>query len=153
MKIEKQEISKDEILQHWRQGKSSLDWRRLTSNKEKKNWLQACLHWTGLPKRPIRAFNYIIDGAQIKSDTDYYCLLGEVFFGYRGYFGSNLDGWYDCFSEIHIHENTKPLVERGAKVIVKNSDQLKQVLMEVRDDYFLNTVEGFKTQGFEVKLD
>jgi len=153
MKIKRQELTKEDILEHWRQGKSSLDWRRMTTIKEKMEWLAACVHWTGLPKEPIRAFNYIIEGNQITSKEDYYCLLGEVFFGYRGYFGSGLDGWYDCFSEIYIYEKSKPLVEKGAKVIMKNSEQIREALVEVDDDYFSDTVQGFKRLGFEIELE
>jgi hypothetical protein len=148
IKIQEYKAAED-IVQHWRQGKSTLDWRTMTI-KGKIEWLKACLHWTGLPRQPIPAFDYIIDGNQIELDYDYYCLLGEVFFGYRGYFGMNLDAWYDCFSEIYIYEKTKPLVERGAKVIIKNSSQVKEALSE---DYFLETVTAFRAKGFDVELD
>jgi hypothetical protein len=155
MKNKKQEITAEDILAHWRQGKSTLDWRGMTI-KGKMEWLQACLHWSRLPEQPIPAFDYIIDGNQVTSHQDYFCLLGEVFFGYRGYFGSNLDGWYDCFSEIYIHDKHKPTVEKGAKVIIKNASQVAEAMAEdslLPDNYFLEIVKGFKKFGFEVKLE
>src|ERR1700741_3651560 len=99
MKIEKQEITTEDFLEHWRQGKSTLDWRQLTV-KQKKEWLKACLSWTGLPGKKIKSFNYTIEGTQVNDDLDFYCLLGETFFGYRGYFGQDAYGFNDCFSEI-----------------------------------------------------
>ncbi len=139
----------EEILQHWQQGKSTLDWRPMTI-KGKIEWLRACLYWSRIPRQPIPAFNYIIDGNQVESKYDYYCLLGEVFFGYRGYFGMNLDAWYDCFCEIYIYEKAKPLVESGARVIIKNSEQVKDALSE---EYFLEIVKGFRVKGFDVELE
>src|SRR5687768_8028141 len=91
MKI-KEDITSENILDHWGQGKTSLDWRPLTI-KGKREWLKACLSWTGLPRQRIPSFNYIIDGDQVTTDLDFYCLLGETFFGYRGYFGQDLHGF------------------------------------------------------------
>jgi len=149
MKIKKQEITKEDILDHWKQGKSSLDWRPLTTIKEKREWLKACLSWTGLPDKKIKSFNYIVDGNQVNSDLDFYCLLGETFFGYRGYFGQDSHGFNDCFSEIFIHEKTENTVETGAKVTIKNSGQIRDILQ----DEFQHIIESFKNKGFEVELE
>jgi hypothetical protein len=40
MKIKDQDITTEEILEHWKQGKSTLDWRPLTI-KGKREWLKA----------------------------------------------------------------------------------------------------------------
>jgi hypothetical protein len=148
MKITKREITKEDILSHWRQGKTNLDWRPLTTFSEKREWLQACLSWSGLPRQRIISSYYIIDGNQVTLKLDFYCLLGETFFGYRGYFGQDSHGFNDCFSEIFIFE--KPTVESGAKVIFKNSAQIKEVLNE---EIFFYIVESFKLHGFDVELD
>src|SRR5690348_17085460 len=79
METKKQEITAEDILEHWQQGKSALDWRGMTT-KGKIEWLSACLDWSGLPQQPIPAFDFIIDGNHVMSHDDYYCLLGEVFF-------------------------------------------------------------------------
>jgi hypothetical protein len=137
-----------EILDHWRQGQASLDWR-LLSIKGKREWLKACLSWTGLPRQRIAKFNYIIDGNQVMTEMDFYCLLGETFFGYRGYFGQDSHGFDDCFSEIAIHEKTKTTVEQGAKVIIKHSVHLKEILS---DDIFFDITKTFSRHGFLIDL-
>ena len=149
MKIKKQEITTEDILEHWRLGKSTLDWRHLTTIKEKKEWLKACLFWTGLPDKKIKSFDYIIDGNQVNSDLDFYCLMGESVFGYRGYFGQDSHGLMDCFSEMVLRTKDKETVERGAKIIVKNSGHVRDVL---RDD-FQYIVESLRDRGFDIELD
>jgi hypothetical protein len=148
MKTKEQQITTADILDHWRQGKSTLDWRPLTT-KEKKEWLQACLSWTGLPDKKIKSFDYIIDGNQVNSNLDFYCLLGEIFFGYRGYFGQDPEGFRDCFSEIFMRTNDKGTVDKGANVRIKNSGQIRDVLQ----DSFQYVIECFRDKGFEIELE
>ena|SRR5688572_836753 len=149
MKIKKQEITTKDILEHWRLGESTLDWRRLTTLKEKKEWLKACLFWTGLPDKKIKSLDYIVDGNQVNSDVDFYCLMGEAFFGYRGYFGQDSHGLMDCFSEIVLRTKNNETVEKGAKIIVKDSGQVRDVLQ----DNFQYIVEGLRNKGFDIELD
>jgi hypothetical protein len=148
MKTKEQQITSSDILEHWRQGKSTLDWRPLTI-KEKREWLRACVTWTGLPKEKIKSFDYLIDGNQIYSDVDFYCLLGEAFFGYRGYFGQDSHGFNDCFAEISLQTKNKETVEKGAKVIFKNSDQVRDTL----GNEFQHVVKSFQDEGFEIEFE
>jgi hypothetical protein len=148
MKINEQEITTQDILNHWGQGKTTLDWRPLTI-KGKREWLKACLSWTGLPDDKIKSFEYILDGNQVASDSDFYCLLGETFFGYRGYFGQDGHGLNDCFSEIFIKTKNKITVDKGAKIKIKNSEQVKDVLQ----DEFPYILESFRDKGFEIELE
>jgi hypothetical protein len=149
MKIKGEEIKIQNILDHWKQGKTSLNWRS-PNIKEKREWLQACLSWTGLPKQRIPPFNYIIDGNEVTSTLDFYCLLGETFFGYRGYFGQDSYGFNDCFTEILNFEKSKVTTDNGAKVIMKNSEQLRKVLS---NEIFSNIVNTFRDQGFNIDLE
>lgn len=149
MKIKEQEITTEDILDHWGQGKTSLDWRPLTI-KGKREWLQACLFWTGLPRQRIPSFCYTIDGNQVTTDLDFYCLLGETFFGYRGYFGQDSHGFNDCFSEIAIQEDTEQTVDKGANVIIKNSRQLKEILT---GDIFAEIIKRFSAHGFTIDVE
>jgi hypothetical protein len=107
------------------------------------------LFWTGLPDKKIKSFNYIIEGNQVNSDWDFYCLMGETFFGYRGYFGQDPHGLKDCFSEIVHRTKDKEAVEKGAKIIVKNSGQVSDVLQ----DDFQHIVESLRDKGFDIELD
>ena len=137
-----------DIIAQWKSNNLSIDWRPMTP-EGKRQWLKACLFWSGLPNRTIPSFHYVIDGNQVTSDLDLYCLLGEVFFGYRGYFGQGIDGFDDCFSEISIY-NPDGVVKDGATVVVKNALELKSVLDE---DYFQIIVDIFRKHGFHVILD
>jgi hypothetical protein len=147
-KMKSKEITTEDILEHWKQNKSTLDWRPLTT-KGKREWLKACLSWTGLPDKRIKSFEYIVDGNQINSDLDFYCLVGETFFGYRGYFGQDSYGLNDCFSEILMQTKNHETVEGGAKIKIKNSGQVSDVLQ----DEFQYIIESFRDKGFAVELD
>jgi len=76
-------------------------------------------------------------------------LLGETFFGYRGYFGQDGHGLNDCFSEIFIKTKNKITVDKGAKIKIKNSEQVKDVLQ----DEFPYILESFRDKGFEIELE
>ena len=108
------------------------------------------MSWSGLPEHPIANHNYTIDGNQVVNEVDFYCLLGEAFFGYRGYFGQDSHGLKDCFAEIYLHNPEKPLVEPGATVTVFNHQALCEVLNEIDEDYASYLVGVFKQNGFEV---
>src|SRR5712671_442374 len=83
-------ITTKNIIEKWKLGES-IDWRTLTID-EKREWLLACLFDTGVPKGTMPIRNYAIDGNEINNSVDLYCLLGQIFFGDRGYFGQDLDG-------------------------------------------------------------
>ncbi len=148
MKSNNKEITSEYILSEWKKGNTRIDWRPLTI-KEKRQWLLACLKWSGLPKQKIASFDFCIDGNDVLVDLDFYCLLGEVFFGYKGYFGQDLHGFDDCFCEIALFEKTKGMVEKGAKVIIKNPERLKQVLT---DEIFSELLKIFHSKGFLIEL-
>lgn len=152
MKIKKQKITTDDILDHWRLGKSSIDWRPLTV-KEKSEWLKACLSYTGLPKQITPGFHYSMEGNQVTCELDFYCLLGEVFFGYRGYFGQDLDGLDDCFIEIKNHQSTDILESEKITLTIKNSVDLATVLNQEFDTYFIDAIYILKKHGLIVTLE
>jgi RNAse (barnase) inhibitor barstar len=143
-------VTREDILNAWRHGDTKIDWRKLTTEKEKSEWLQACLSANGLPKEQITSFQWTIDGDHVTSDKDFYCLLGETFFGYGGYFGQDIEGFDDCFSEIYIHNKTKPVVEPGASVVFKNSSRLQEILEQ---HYLIQITEVFRKHGFVTILD
>jgi hypothetical protein len=76
-------------------------------------------------------------------------LLGETFFGYRGYFGQDSHGVNDCLSEIFMRTKNKEVVEKGARIKIKNSRQVKDVL-QVEFEYLL---ESFQNSGFKVEIE
>ncbi len=148
MKRNKNTITAEDILNAWKLGKE-VDWRPLTV-PEKYQWTRACLFHSGIPNRTIPAFNYIIEGNQVTHDVDFYCLIGEVFFGYKGYFGAGIDAFADCFIEIGMREPTKVIVEPGAIVTFKYHKELAKVL---DDDYLEVILNIFRRYKFNVVLD
>jgi hypothetical protein len=148
MKRNKNRLRSEDILNAWKLGKE-IDWRPLTV-PEKYQWIRACIHHSGIPNRTIPAFNYIIEGNQVTHVVDFFCLLGEIFFGYKGYFGGCLNAFYDCFIEIGMREPTKVIVEPGATVTIKHHKELAKVL---DDGYYDEIVNTFKQYGFKLDLE
>lgn len=143
-----EDITSEYILSEWRRGNTRIDWRTFTM-KEKREWLKACLLWSGLPKQKITSCDYVIDASEVSITLDFYCLLGEVFFGHKGYFGQDLDGFNDCFSEIFKFKKTTEIIDKGAKVIIKNPVHLKEVLT---GEIFSELLKIFERRGFLVEL-
>ena len=72
-----------------------------------------------------------------------------MFFGHNGYFGQDLYGLNDCFYYIFKFEKTTEIVDKGAKVIIKNPSHLKDVLTE---EIFSELLKIFERKGFLVEL-
>jgi|GEM_PF-3765364 len=151
MQIKKEPyLTADEITELWRTGKKP-DWRQQPL-QGRKEWLNACVQWTGLPKTRIHRDNYILDGLQVTDETAFYCLLGAAFFGYRGYFGQDLYGFNDCFSEIALHQKEKTLVESGSIVIIYHPIELANILNNEYGNYFKTFLGDLKKYGLDVIL-
>lgn len=142
-------LTADEIIELRWLGKKP-DWRQQPT-QGRRQWLKACIQWTGLPKKQIHQDNYIIDGLQISDETDFYCLLGEVFFGYRGYFGQDLYGFEDCFCEIGLYEKEKT-AESGSMLTIYHHFELAELLNTDLSDYFNIFLNILRDRGFEVVL-
>jgi hypothetical protein len=141
---------RDQILERWKNGES-INWRSLTL-KGRIAYVQACLFWTGLPTKTIKSGSYVINCSWIKNRVDLFCILGEVFFGERGYFGQDLDGFSDCFSEIHLHNRQIPVVEPNAVITIIDSERLQRVLNKRNIESYFYFLEILGKHGFEVKF-
>ncbi|PHM70782.1 hypothetical protein [Xenorhabdus sp. KJ12.1] len=112
------------ILKEWAQGNDFLYWKNNKCKESKKLWLTACLYWQQifLPKseKTIHVSLYL-DG--VSNYLDFFCMLGEAFFGKRGYIGKDFHGFDGLLSdlsykksEINIYTNNikklKLLLER-----------------------------------------
>ena len=135
-------LTNRDIIEQWKLGES-VDWRTLTSD-EKKEWLLACLFYTGLPKGIIPAKNYTVDGREINNPVDFYCLLGQVFFGDKGYFGQDLDGLHDCFMDLKVSSETT--------LTIKHHEKLAKILNRKFESYFTSLTDIFKEQGLKIRL-
>lgn len=135
-------LTNKDIIKKWKSGES-IDWRALTIG-EKKEWLLACLFDTGLPKGTIPNKDYSVDGSEINDSVDLYCLLGQLFFGDKGYFGQDLDGLDDCFVELKVLPETT--------LTIKNHERLASILNMKIDKYFTMLIEIFKGHGLKIRL-
>lgn len=135
-------LTSKDIINKWQLGES-IDWRTLAID-EKKEWLLACLVTTGLPKGRIPNKDLTIDGSEINDSADLYCLLGQVFFGDKGYFGQDLDGLDDCFVDLEVLPETM--------LTIKNHERLSSILNRKTDMYFSMLIDIFKGHGFKIKL-
>jgi hypothetical protein len=135
-------LTNKDIIEKWKVGES-IDWRALTIG-EKKEWLLACLFDTGLPKGTIPKKDYAVDGSEINDSVDLYCLLGQLFFGDKGYFGQDLDGLDDCFVDLKVLPETT--------LTIKNHERLASILNKKIDTYFTMLIDIFKGHGFKIRL-
>lgn len=132
-----------DILWSW-SNNIHLEWQTLNS-KEKNIWITACLYHSGVPSFFKKDTNFVIDGELITDESDFYCLLGETFFGYRGYFGRGLDSFADCLVEMKTGNKT------GSKVLLKSIHQIKKALNSYYHDEFERIVATFQKFGFDVE--
>ena len=132
-----------DIVDKWKSG-DKFDWRNLAT-EEKGEWLLACLFTTGLPKGTIPKTDYLINGDEIYDPVDLYCLLGQVFFGERGYMGQDLDGLHDCFIQLEVLP--------GTTLTIKNHIKVMTVLRKRFDNYFDVLLDTLKEHGLIVKLE
>lgn len=88
------------ILYLWSKGKS-VNWRKLKS-AHRKSYIRACLKHSGLSSRFNCGNTVSFDFNTIHTEADFYCMAGEFFVGDKGYFGQDMDGFRDCFSEVFM---------------------------------------------------
>ncbi|CAA0143702.1 hypothetical protein AQ1689_100075 [Tenacibaculum maritimum] len=125
------------ILIDWEKG-NKIDWRDLSSIDEKEAWLLACFKWSGIYLGKLKASEFSLNFEDIESVVDFYCLLGETLFGYRGYIGMDMMGFDDCIQYIYKANNN-----HSTKLILKNYRKLE----------FLNFhMEILKRFGFKISL-
>ncbi len=135
------------IYSKWLNG-INLNWNELTTIEQKKAWLRACFKFKGVTNiLPVnRTFSF--DGNIIDDKWDFYCLLGEVFFGYRGYIGGDGNALLDCLNTLNINNPN-----HSSTIIFKNKNRISAILRNPQNkiDYFNYIVSDFKKNGFVVE--
>jgi len=101
--------------------------RRLAS---KNNWLQ----------KIITTDDIIIDAKNLRSKDDFYCYLGEKFFGYRGYAGGNLDALHEVLKVNNV-KNTISIENNVFEFLRKETN---------RNDYFSLFINVLRKVGCSV---
>ncbi len=117
------------ILDAWEKG-IRINWRNL-SGSYGPAWLSNCAKRGG-ENGWIQNYvseNVLISSAGLRSHEDFYCYLGESFFGYKGYAGRDLDGLREVL-----------LANKNEKLVVSLIDapRVFDFLLKIsgREDYF-----------------
>ncbi|UUC46760.1 hypothetical protein [Flavobacterium cerinum] len=90
-----------DIFYDWSKG-FEYDLIKIHDNEFKRQYLLCCSLWNLGSFRLNCNKNLSIDCSNIKSDYDFYYLLGKTLFGERGYFGMSLDSLEDSIIDFII---------------------------------------------------
>lgn len=98
----------------------------------KNNWIQ----------RGVNETLIALDAEGLRSEQDLYCRLGESFFGYRGYAGTNLDALYDVLRENDLK----------CEIVFKNKAHFSFVCEGLTKDvdYFRKLIQAMLDAGLRV---
>jgi len=96
MQIGRTSLRKLRIFEAWGDG-NSLSWRDL-DGRYSDFWIEACMDLassTDWIQECVANEVINLSPVSLRSEADFYCLLGESIFGYRGYVGANLDALFE----------------------------------------------------------
>ncbi len=103
-------------------------WKDL-SDEAQYCWLRACFAFNRYPKK-IKT-DIIIDGNFITSKNSFFCEFSEQSIGIGGYFGSDLDGFDDCFKTFYKNCHINKVIWKSFDVSNFND---KQNIIEILED-------------------
>ncbi|GGX16396.1 hypothetical protein [Aquimarina muelleri] len=123
-------------------------WNNLKTVEEKRGWLRACFKWSGLNKVITNDKTYLINCNEINDELDFYYLLGDAFFGYRGYMGGDGNALLDCLGVINVSNE-----KHNSKVYFKEYSKLEKLFKKYSPNYFKSILcQDFIDNGFEIVL-
>ena len=109
------------------------------------SWLSACCTYYFTYEHEGHFSSAItLDVTSLRSKEDFYCYLGEIFFGYAGYAGRDLDGCYEML--------TSRRVKGKITLTIKDEDKVKSFLTDAtgHSDYYQNFKKLIYDIGGEV---
>lgn len=89
----------------------------------KKSYNYSCLVWSGVP-REFKNNYYDIDLGLVKSNADFYNILGYSFFGDRGYIGHDSYSFEDSLNNINRYSQERVTIILKAYFEIKFQDKL-----------------------------
>lgn len=99
MQIGRTSLRKLRIFEAWADG-NSLSWQDL-DDRYSDFWIEACMDLassTDWIQECVASEVINLNSDDLRSEADFYCLLGESIFGYRGYAGGNLDALFEVLT-------------------------------------------------------
>lgn len=136
--IEIPELPLISVLTEWSKDNDFISWKKHNFTDIKKLWLDSCLYWKGIcPPVTRSVINVSLSLKDVRCYEDFFCMLGEAFFGAKGYMGKDFDGFDDCLSEL-MQNNTKIYIEG----LQKTESFLKKISPTGIDyyDVFMNII-------------
>jgi len=133
-----------DIFRLWNTG-YTVEWNTLNSVNERESFLRCCAIWTGVASHINLKNEYVIDGKLINHPIDLYCVLGQVFFGDKGYFGTEINSFVDCLSQLELEEN-------NSVIKIFHYNELDERLSNFRGykGYLQTIIEEFEISSFTI---
>ncbi|MGE8533844.1 hypothetical protein KYG33_20215 [Chryseobacterium sp. D764] len=125
---------------------SDFSWEKYENKEVKSSYLLACFIWNkGFYK--ISAENNIMkmDGNIVRDEEDFFCYLGELFFGKRGFMGLGLDSLHDHTIDVSKNNNMQEF-----HLYINSADALEKTL---GNSYFFRSLEILKRTGINIYID
>ncbi|WP_210515609.1 hypothetical protein [Hymenobacter terricola] len=113
-----------DVLASWQKGEK-IDWFSLpTKGLLKEDYITACLHYSGVSTEIIDKDLYKIDMSLVREYRDVLYLMGEAFFGERGYMGHSFHTFVDClrciFHKGGFAESKKIIFENTERLVIED---------------------------------
>lgn len=125
---------------------SEFNWRKAENSELKNSYLQACFIWNNGLYTMSKENNIMkMEGDLVKDNKDFFCYLGELFFGKKGFMGSGLDSLHDHTIDVSKNNNMKDFH------LYINSAQAIEDALGV--NYFATSLELLKRTGLNIYID
>jgi len=129
-----------DILYNWDRGKI-VDWK--SKNEEfKESYITACSLRNYKQFIFINSEDKILDGNKINSINEIYIMLGELFYGIGGFFGSGIDGLYDYLIDVGKNNSLDKM-----SLFIINKENL---ISKLKEDYYNNFVKILKSKKLNI---
>lgn len=113
------------ILKEWANGNEIFYWKNNECKESKKLWLTSCLYWQQtLPLNKRTTLNPHINLDNVNNILDFFCMLGEAFWGRKGYIGKDFYGFNDLLGDLTANGNK-------INIYIKNDKKLKEFLERI----------------------
>ncbi|MCQ9639365.1 barstar family protein [Chryseobacterium sp. WG14] len=129
-----------DTLYDWDNGKI-IDWRS-KSERFKASYINACSLGNYRQFKFINSENKMLDGNKVNSKNELYIMLGELFYGIGGFFGSGLDGLYDYLIDVSKNNSLNEMT-----LLIINKENL---ILKLDEDYYRAFVKILKNKKFNV---
>lgn len=108
------------ILKEWADGNEILYWKENKCKEAKNLWLTSCLYWQQIfPNNKPTSIDVNLNLDSVNNYLDFFCMLGEAFWGRKGYIGRDFHGFDDQLSELKSQANIYIKDEKKLKLFLE----------------------------------